>query len=86
MARYRPPKVIKKKRLKRILRRFKCGIDKTRGKGSHWIIWREVPDGTVPCFTLPDRPEYGHDYIGALRRALELAPENGISHKDFFEG
>ena len=86
MTKYRPPKFVKKRRLKTILGRLRCGVDTSRGKGGHWVAFRPDPDscGTL-SFTFAGHREYGQDYIKAARRQLKLLPEHGVSHREFFE-
>jgi len=84
MSAFRPPKFVKKHDLQRMLLRLGCEIDLRRGAGSHWCVFRAVSEGRL-MFALPDRREYGRDYIGPLRRRLRLTPGDGVSDEQFYD-
>ncbi len=85
MAKFRPKKFLSPRDLNKILARYECTTDVKRGKGSHRMVMRTLADG-VHCYPLPEKRDYGRDYLNALRRKLHLAPADGITDEEFYTG
>jgi len=71
-------------RLQSILSRYGVGWDVSRGKGSHIMFYRDLPDGR---FTYPV-PRHDKDvkvcYVKGCRRRFRLLPSDGVSDKEFY--
>ena len=77
---FRPPKTIKFREFKRLLRRH--GI---RLKAGARHLFFESPDGTK--YPVPYRKESDdveRSYVNAARRAFHLTREDGVSHQEFY--
>ena len=85
MAKYRPPKLVKKAKLRKILKGHGCTMHTGRGKGSHWCATRVLANGKTGFYTFPDHRDFGRDYISRARIALELTKADGVSDREFFE-
>ena len=72
------------RRLVAILGRYGVGIDRTRGKGSHVLFYRDFENGRV---TYPV-PTHGKDvlmiYVRGCRRRFRLTTADGVSDEQFY--
>ena len=75
---------IKMTELQAILRRYDVECTKSRGKGSHLMFSRVLPEGT---FTYPV-PTHDKDvkicYVRGCRKRFRLRVQDGITDKDFY--
>jgi hypothetical protein len=72
------------RRLQAILARYGVGVDRSRGKGSHVLFFRDFPQGR---FTYPV-PTHGKDvlvvYVRGCRKRFRLTPVDGVSDDEFY--
>jgi len=77
---------LKLHRLRQILRRYQVVEDVTRGKGSHTLFIRMLPEGKV-SYPIPTSKEDVYSvYIRALRKRFKLTELDGVTDYDFYEG
>ncbi|QDU40351.1 hypothetical protein Mal4_47070 [Maioricimonas rarisocia] len=71
--------------LRKILSRFDCWEDPSRGKGSHTVFFREI-DGSVFSYPVPTS---SHDvcsvYVTGIRKRFNLAPRDGVTDQQFYD-
>jgi hypothetical protein len=70
--------------LRKILTSFDVREDKSRGKGSHTMFFRDLPTGSVSYPMGTNSRDILPSWVKACRRALQLTPEDGVSDADFF--
>jgi len=72
--------------LLRILKRFNCWEDKTRGKGSERMLCRMV-DGRLERFPIrchKEDEEKPRAVVKAVRRRFKLTEEDGVPDGEFY--
>jgi hypothetical protein len=74
---------LKLRDLRKILRSFGIGEDRSRGKGDHILFYKQFADG---CFSypIPDKADVLPCYVSGARRKFRLTREDGVSDDDFF--
>lgn len=77
---------LKYRDLWRILKRYNVSESKVRGKGSERILSRVVSGGrvSIPTKCHKESDQKPKAVFGAIRRALRLKPEDGVSDKEFY--
>ncbi len=76
-----PPKIIKFRDFKRLLRKF--GIKVVRGSRHNYHFLS--PDGVrYPVPFTRESEDVERPYVNAARRAFNLTPRHGVSHKQFY--
>ncbi len=74
---------LKLRSLRKILSRYECWEDESRGKGSHTTFFRRI-EGNVFSYPIPHRNEVLACYVKAIRRKFKLCAEDGIMDDDFY--
>ena len=70
---------VPKRRLRAALKRLGCETEEGRGKGSHWMAFRQTEAGKL-AYTFPDRREYPPAHIKSACRQLELSLDELLSN------
>jgi hypothetical protein len=77
---------LKLHRLRQILKRYGVTEDSSRGKGSHTMFFRTLPEG-VFSFPIPtNKEDIYSNYIRSLRKKFRLTELDGVTDYDFYEG
>ncbi|MCH8045738.1 MAG: hypothetical protein IID44_18660 [Planctomycetes bacterium] len=71
------------KSLRRILTSFGVGEDKSRGKGSHTLFFKNI-DGGVYTYPVPLRKDTLECYVKGSRKKFHLQPADGVTDEDFY--
>lgn len=72
--------------LRAILARFGVQCDEARGKGSHWLFFRQTPEGTASYPIPTTAKEVARVYVRQCRRRFRLTEADGVSDRDFYDG
>ncbi len=70
--------------LRSILARFGVVCDMSRGKGSHWLFYKEFPEGTVSYPIPTSSKELKRPYIRMCRQLFRLTEADGVSDREFY--
>ena len=77
---------LKLHRLRQILRRYQVSEDTSRGKGSHTLFIRMLPEGKASYPVPTSKEDVASVYVRALRKKFRLTEMDGVTDYDFYEG
>jgi len=70
--------------LRRCLFQFNVWEDSSRGKGSHTMFFRRLPEGVFGYPIPTHEKEVRKHYVTGCRRKFRLTPEFGVSDDSFY--